>query len=70
VTVYATIAMGDIKGWGTGDLQTLQTYHVAPGGDHSDPLAQEELLGWKVDFGVAVLSNGYFYRFESAATAV
>jgi N4-gp56 family major capsid protein len=70
VTVYASIAMGDIKGWGTGDLQTLQTYHVAPGGDHSDPLGQEELLGWKVDFGVAVLSNAYYFRFESAATAV
>lgn len=68
VTVYASLALGDIKGWGTGDLQTLRTYHVAPGGDHTDPLAQEELMGWKVDFGVAVLSNSYFFRVESAAT--
>lgn len=69
-TVYASIALGSKKGWGVGDLQTLQTYHVAPGGDHTDPLGQEELVGWKVDFGVAVLNNAYYYRFESSATAV
>ena len=70
VTVYASIAVGNIKGWGAGDLQTLRTYHVAPGGDHNDPLSQEELLGWKVNFGVAALSNSYYFRVESAATAV
>lgn len=69
-TVYRSIALGDKKGWGTGDLQTLQTYHVTPGGDHTDPIAQEELLGWKVNFGVAVLNNAYYYGFESAATSV
>lgn len=69
-TVYRSIALGDKKGWGAGDLQTLRTYHVAPGGDHTDPIAQEELIGWKVAFGVAVLSNGYFFGLESAATNV
>lgn len=69
-TVYGSIATGDKKGWGAGDLQTLQTYHVAPGGDHTDPLAQEELVGWKVSYGVAVLSNGYYFRMETAATNV
>jgi len=69
-TVYRSIALGDKKGWGAGDLQTLQTYHVAPGGDHTDPLGQEELIGWKVSYGVAVLSNGYFFGLESAATSV
>src|SRR3972149_3931433 len=69
VTVYASIAVGNITGWGAGDLQTLRTYHVAPGGDHSDPLSQEELLGWKVNFGVAALSNSYYFRVESAAPA-
>lgn len=69
-TVYACIALGDVKGWGVGDLQTLQTYHVAPGGDHTDPLAQKELLGWKVNWGVAVLNNSYYYRFETAAHAL
>ena len=70
VTVYASIAVGNIKGWGAGDLQTLRTYHVAPGGDHADPIAQDELMGWKVNFGVAVLSNSYYFRVENAATAV
>lgn len=69
-TVYASIAVGNIKGWGAGDLQTLKTYHVAPGGDHTDYLAQEEILGWKVAYGVAVLDNSYYFRLESAATDV
>lgn len=69
-TVYAGLAMGAIKGWGAGELQTFQTYHIAPGGDHSDPLAQLEKVGWKVNFGVAPLNNGYYYRVESAATSL
>jgi len=69
-TVYAGLALGDIKGWGAGELQTFQTYHIAPGGDHSDPLAQLEKVGWKVNFGVAPLNNAYYYRVESAATAL
>lgn len=69
-TVHASLACGDVKGWGAGELQTLSTYHVAPGGDHTDPLAQEELLGWKIMFGVAVLSNSYYMRYESAASSL
>jgi N4-gp56 family major capsid protein len=67
-TVHASIAFGAIKGWGAGELQSLETAHIAPGGDHTDPLGQEELLGYKVMFGVAVLSNAYYFRFESAAS--
>lgn len=69
-TVHASIAVGAQKGWGAGELQSLQTYHIAPGGDHTDPLAQEELVGWKVMFGVAVLDNSFYYRLESGATAL
>ncbi len=69
-TVYAGLAVGDIKGWGAGELQSLRSYHVAPGGDHSDPLAQIEYVGWKVNFGVATLNNQYYYRVESAATTL
>lgn len=69
-TVYRSIALGNKKGWGAGDLQTLQTYHVSPGGDHTDPLGQEELVGWKCSFGVAVLSNGFYFGLETAATNV
>lgn len=70
VTVHAAIAMGGLPGWGWGDLQSLRTSHVAPGGDHTDPLGQSELLGWKVAFGTAVLANNRYYRAESAATAL
>ncbi len=70
VTVYASIGVGNIKGWGTGSLQSLRTYHVPAGGDHVDPLAQEELLGWKVAWGIGILNNAYYMRFESAATNV
>jgi N4-gp56 family major capsid protein len=70
VTVHAAIAVGDLKGWGAGDLQSLRIYHVPAGGDHKDPLAQEELVGWKVAFGVAVLNSTYYYRLESAASAL
>ena len=70
VTVHAAVAVGNLKGWGAGDLQSLRIYHVPAGGDHQDPLAQEELVGWKVAFGVAVLDADYYYRVESAATAL
>lgn len=69
-TVYAGLVVGEIKGWGAGELQSLQSYHVPPGGDHSDPLAQKEYVGWKVNFGVAALNNQYYYRCESAATTL
>jgi len=70
VTVHAAIATGAQKGWGWGDLQTLSIHHVPAGGDHSDPLAQEELLGWKVMFGVGVLDSARYRRVESAASTV
>lgn len=69
-TVYAGLALGGIRGWGAGELQTFRTYHIAPGGDHTDPLAQLEEMGWKVNFGVAPLNNGYYFRVESVATAL
>ncbi len=70
ITVNIAIAVGAIKGWGAGSLQSMSVYHVSPGGDHADPLAQEELLGWKCMWGVAVLRNSFYFRVESAATAV
>jgi N4-gp56 family major capsid protein len=70
LTVYAGLALGGIKGWGSGELQSFQTYHVTPGGDHSDVLGQVEAVGWKVNFGCAPLNNGYYFRVESAATTL
>jgi N4-gp56 family major capsid protein len=38
-----------------GDYQTIQSYRVAPGGDHADPLAQRGLLGWKGMWGMTTI---------------
>jgi N4-gp56 family major capsid protein len=38
-----------------GDYQTIQSYRVAPGGDHADPLAQRGLLGWKGMWGLTTI---------------
>lgn len=70
VTVQCSFALGAIKPWGTGSLQTLKTFHVAPGGDHSDPAGQLEQIGYIVNWGVAALSNSFYYRVESYATPV
>lgn len=70
VTVHLSLALGDLKGWGSGELESLRVTHIAPGGDHTDPLEQEELIGWKIMFGVAVLKNTFYYRYEAAATAL
>jgi N4-gp56 family major capsid protein len=43
----------DAYAWG--DYQSIQAYRVAPGGDHSDPLAQKGLVGWKGLWGVKVV---------------
>lgn len=39
-----------------GDYQTIQAYRVAPGGDHSDPLAQRGLVGWKGMWGMRLVN--------------
>jgi N4-gp56 family major capsid protein len=39
----------------TGDMQTVEAYMVRPGGDHTDPLAQKLLIGWKGMWGTKVL---------------
>jgi N4-gp56 family major capsid protein len=39
-----------------GDYQTIQSYRVAPGGDHADPLAQRGLLGWKGMWGLTTIA--------------
>lgn len=69
VTVHAAFALGGLKGWGWGDLQTLRAYHT-PAGGHGDELHQTESLGWKQTFGVAGLSNARYFRVESAATDI
>jgi N4-gp56 family major capsid protein len=38
-----------------GDMQSIQTYMVRPGGDHSDPLAQKALVGYKGMWGAKTI---------------
>lgn len=54
--VYAALFLGP-DSYAIGDSQTLQSYFVAPGGDHTDPLAQKALLGYKMRFGSLVLDE-------------
>lgn len=38
-----------------GDFAGVESYMVRPGGDHTDPLAQKALVGWKGFWGTKVL---------------
>jgi len=69
VTVTGGLLLGDIKGWGCGDLQTLKAYHIS-GVDFGNPLDQLERVGFKVMFGCAPLNNTYYMRIEGYATAI
>lgn len=40
-----------------GDLQTIRSYLVTPGGDHDDPAAQAALVSWKGMYGVEILGD-------------
>jgi len=53
-----------------GDSQTLQAYFTAPGGNHSDPLAQMAIAGWKMRFGAKLLdlAGAKYRRVETGAT--
>jgi len=60
--VYAATFLGP-DAYAIGDSQTLQSYFVAPGGDHHDPLAQKALVGYKMRFGSLLLDEaGARYR--------
>ena len=60
--VYNALFLGP-DAYTIGDSQTLQSYFVAPGGDHSDPLAQRAIVGYKMRFGVLNLDEaGARYR--------
>jgi len=60
--VYNALFLGP-DAYTIGDSQTLQSYFVAPGGDHTDPLAQKALVGYKMRFGTLLLDEaGARYR--------
>jgi len=60
--VYNALFLGP-DAYAIGDSQTLQSYFVAPGGDHNDPLAQKAIVGYKMRFGSLLLDEaGARYR--------
>jgi N4-gp56 family major capsid protein len=62
IPVYSTFFFGR-ETWAMGDFGSIKSYVVRPGGDHSDPVAQKMLLGWKGYIGAKVLSTqGTRYR--------
>jgi N4-gp56 family major capsid protein len=66
-TVFASIAVGDVKAWGMGSLATTEVFSLNQA-DKSDIVNQKHIMSWKSNYGVAPLNNGYYFRFESAAT--
>lgn len=69
VDVYSTFVFGP-DAWAFGDLQSIRAYMVSPGGDHTDPLAQKAIVGWKGMFGAKLLTNvgSKYCRIESASS--
>jgi len=72
--VYSTFVFGP-GAWAVGDVQTIRSYMVRPGGDHTDPLAQLAEVGWKGMFGARLLgsatmvsSGPKYIRIESGGT--
>jgi len=55
-TVYSALFFGP-GAFVVGDSHTMQTYFIAPGGDHTDPLSQRALLGYKVRFGAMIIGE-------------
>lgn len=54
--VYAGLFFGQ-DAYGVGWEQRLNAYLVGPGGDHSDPLSQKAMLGWKCAFACKLLTG-------------
>lgn len=71
IDVYSTYIFGP-DSFAFGDLQSVQAYMVSPGGDHTDPLAQKAIVGWKAMFGTKLLSitgaGNKYLRIECASS--
>lgn len=69
VSVYSTYFFGP-GSYALLDSQPLRSYFVAPGGDHSDPIAQLAKIGWKTRFGCMLVDEAgpRYIRLESGAT--
>lgn len=67
--VYSSFFFGP-DAWAFGDVQTMRTYMVRPGGDHTDPIAQLGEVGWKAMFGakLIVAAGPKYIRVESGGS--
>lgn len=67
--VFSTTFYGP-KAWAISDSQSLSSYFVPAGGDHSDPIAQLAKIGWKARFGCTLVDEAgpRYIRLETAAT--
>lgn len=67
--VYAALFLGP-EAYAVNDLQTLNSYLVPAGGDHSDPIAQKAIVGWKMAFGSKILTGpgAKIMRLETGTT--
>jgi N4-gp56 family major capsid protein len=54
--IYRTYFFGP-EWFAFGDLQSIKSYVVTPGGDHTDPAAQAALVSWKGMYGVEILGD-------------
>lgn len=69
--VHSAIFFGP-DAYAVGDSQALRAYFIPRGGDHSDPIAQKAMVGWKVRFGSILLdqAGARYVRLETAAAAL
>lgn len=67
--VFAGLFFGP-EAFAVNDLQSLNAYLVPAGGDHSDPIAQKAIVGWKMAFGAKILvgPGAKLMRLETGAT--
>jgi N4-gp56 family major capsid protein len=68
LTIHSSFFFGP-DAYIVGDSQTLQSYFVAPGGDHSDPIAQVATLGFKMRFGAILRGEGTTGEFDGSNTS-
>lgn len=54
--IYSTIFFGP-EYFAFGDIQSIRSYLVPPGGDHADRAAQQALVSWKGMYGVHVMGD-------------
>ncbi len=67
--VYAGLFFGPgCYAWN--DMQVLNAYRVNFGGDHTDPIGQKAIVGWKMAFGAKLLTGpgAKIMRLETGAT--